>query len=178
MSPNLSLQVAGCRLSDGEAPRRQPANLRLLITGTFNLIVKDRIAFPPERRAFSPDDSRTKRLSLSSNFMNLSRAREGCQLTETTGLPQFLHREGADDEPRYFWRQQSGRRRRSPSQPYTKCCTSNDLRATKRDFRDEWSGLVRHAPRRKRSNLIKDRLEVLAKPFEELCPRMRTPWPG
>jgi hypothetical protein len=27
----------------------------LLTTGTFNLVVKDRIAFPPERRAFSPE---------------------------------------------------------------------------------------------------------------------------
>src|SRR5580704_15224514 len=38
--------------------------------------------------------------------------------------------------------------------------------------------MFRHMPRRKRLNLRKDRLEVLSKPFEELCPRMRIPWPG
>ena len=40
---------------------------------------------------------------------------------------------------------------------------------------------VRPRHERKRSNLKKDRLEVLAvtlKPFEELCPRMKAPWPG
>src|SRR5215475_14686591 len=30
------------------------------LTGTFNLFVKDRIAFPPERRAFSPAGKHTE----------------------------------------------------------------------------------------------------------------------
>ena len=29
--------------------------LFLLTTGTFNLVVKDRTAFPPQRRVFSPE---------------------------------------------------------------------------------------------------------------------------
>ena len=45
---------------------RTYARIRSLTTGTFNLVVKDRIAFPPERRVFSPDGSRTGRIPLSS----------------------------------------------------------------------------------------------------------------
>ena len=47
---------------------------RNLTTGTFNQVVKDRIAFPPERRVFSPAGSRYE----SSRPRNLLKYRSGC----------------------------------------------------------------------------------------------------
>ena len=69
---------------------------------------------------------------------------------------------------------------RSPfgAQRRTKFNLLNAVRAMCRGFRGRMSPIFRHMPRRKRLNLRKDRLEVLLKPFEEPCPRMRIPWPG
>jgi len=39
-----------------------------LTTGTFNLVVKDRIAFPPERRAFSPGGAQRVRTDCPRNL--------------------------------------------------------------------------------------------------------------
>jgi hypothetical protein len=61
----------------------------------------------------------------------------------------------------------------------TRGAQSASIRATKGVFRRDVDSF-RHEPRRKRTNLKKDHLEVLAvtlKPFEELCPRIKTPWP-
>jgi len=54
LGPNI-YTPSGARTLNGNsaAPLRIPRNLT---TGTFNLVVKDRFAFPPERRVFSPGE--------------------------------------------------------------------------------------------------------------------------
>lgn len=58
-----------------------------LTTGTFNLIVKDRVASPPERRVFGSaglirDESNRPR-----NLSKISLSLRGCQLSLLTGFP-------------------------------------------------------------------------------------------
>ena len=60
---------------------------RNLTTGTFNQVVKDRIAFPPERRVFSPAGSRYES-SRPRNLLKISSWLLACQLLEFTGFPQ------------------------------------------------------------------------------------------
>ena len=59
---------------------------RNLTTGTFNQVVKDRIAFPPERRVFSPTRSRYES-SRPRNLLKISSWLLACQLLEFTGFP-------------------------------------------------------------------------------------------
>src|SRR5437879_5452998 len=60
---------------------------RNLTTGTFNQVVKDRIAFPPERRVFSPAGSRYES-SRPRNLLKISFWLLACQLPEFTRFPQ------------------------------------------------------------------------------------------
>jgi hypothetical protein len=151
----------------------------LLITGTFNLFVKDRIAFRLSGAPSELGSTRTRRIDLSSKPFELIAPAQGCQLTETTGLPQDLHtrEEPGTEEPRYLLKD------RMAGAESTAQCTQLLLRQgfiAQRDAASVEPGPENFGdrPTRKRSNLKKDRLEVLAKPFEELCPRMRIPWPG
>ena len=62
-----------------------------LTTGTFNLIVKDRFAFPPERRVFSPSGSRNES-SRPRNLLKISFYLRPSQSTECTGFPHEIRR--------------------------------------------------------------------------------------
>ena len=68
-----------------------------LTTGTFNLVVKDRSASPPERRVFSPGDHTEARPTvLETCFGNLCKLRvrcPGCQPIAFTGFPPVMHNE-------------------------------------------------------------------------------------
>ena len=69
LEPEPFHTVVGRRLSVvGETPRTssQRSLRQTHLTGTFNLFVKDRLAFPPERRAFSPEQITRMRICLSS----------------------------------------------------------------------------------------------------------------
>jgi hypothetical protein len=60
-----------------------------LTTGTFNLIVKDRFAFPPERRVFSPPGSRNES-SRPRNLLKISFCLRPSQLADCTGFPHEI----------------------------------------------------------------------------------------
>src|SRR5207248_11486247 len=61
---------------------------RNLTTGTFNQVVKDRFAFPPERRVFSPAGS-NEESSRPRNLLKISFRLRACQLPDFTGFPHF-----------------------------------------------------------------------------------------
>ena len=132
-----------------------------LTTGTFNLIVKDRIAFrlsgaPSVQNGLTP-----MRIRLSSKPFNLIAQSCCCQPIVPTGFPPVFHNRGAA----------TTRSADNHAQPQELVQS-----ATKRLFRLQL-GLFRHKPKRKIINLRKDQLEVLAttaKPFEEPCPRMKS----
>ena len=144
---------------------RTCARVLHLTTGTFNLIVKDRIAlrlsgaysvqneFPVWCGHSCPQPFWNKS-ACPRNLLNLVRALTDCQPIVPTGFPQ-----------------------------------------TPGSFNQTWGALLQTAKRASAlanpclltqakaedSSLRKDRLEVIAtnaKPFEALWPRIRTPWPG
>ena len=142
-----------------------------LTTGTFNLIVKDRKQDPPEGTAFSPERNHTSaNPSVLETFQTyraeLLRVNPLCSqdfhLIFTLGSCYRL-----------------SRRRLGP-------CDSGTLKDSNARLPLELWAEIHSAPahgtrQRKSSNLRKDHLEVVAtnaKPFEEPCPRIKTPWPG
>ena len=76
----------GLETLDGNfaAPFRAPRNLT---TGTFNLVVKDRIAFPPERRVFSPGELTKVNPTVLETFQKYRSARQRVNL----GSSQDFH---------------------------------------------------------------------------------------
>jgi hypothetical protein len=89
----LPKTVVGHRSSIvGKSQRPQMRPGRYSITGTFNLFVKDRIAFRLSGAPSGPKAGSHKASKLSPrNLLNLSRTCERCQLYGFTGLPQLLH---------------------------------------------------------------------------------------
>jgi hypothetical protein len=61
-----------------------------LTTGTFNLIVKDRLASPPERRVFSPERTQNES-ACPRNLLKISFCLRRSQLADCTGFPQKQH---------------------------------------------------------------------------------------
>ena len=142
-------------------------NLSYSITGTFNLFVKDRLAFRLSGAPSVQNRSRTNaNLSVLETFQNYRLRRIAVNPKESQDFHNFC----TVVRTRLRSRRRAGNGARATR-----------WRTTKRVFRLENRPIFRHEPRRKRSNLEKDHLEVLAmtlKPFEEPCPRMQTPWPG
>jgi hypothetical protein len=66
-----------------------------LTTGTFNLVVKDRIAFRLSGAPSVQTGSHESESVCPRNPSNISRAAEQCQPAETTGFPPDLHSRGA-----------------------------------------------------------------------------------
>ena len=70
---------------------RTCARIRSLTTGTFNLIVKDRISDPPERREFSPPVDTQRHLRPSSKPYKHTVQRKPRQLADRTEFPRDFH---------------------------------------------------------------------------------------
>ena len=69
---------------------RTYARIRSLTTGTFNLIVKDRISTPPERREFSPAGD-THVPSRPRNPSTIPCGEKPCQSAHPTEFPLLFH---------------------------------------------------------------------------------------
>jgi hypothetical protein len=141
-----------------ETPHRW--GIPFLTTGTFNLVVKDRIAFPPERRVSVHANPPLGRIRVSSKpFKNIVLL-TACQSGVFTGFPHGGTTR-SQALPAFLLRSKTHLPSRSSADSHL---------GTKTYFR--------HEPRRKIIWLRKDPMEVLAikqkphKPFEELCPRI------
>ena len=137
--------------------RLEPEHFHLT-TGTFNLIVKDRIASRLSGAPSVRTNLRHRRESVRPrNLVKATRRREPCQPAEATGFPPVFNKYG--EAQSIVWRTLTTRdetRFRSPTQP-------GSARAEAEDY-----------------ELIKDRLEVLlfAKPFRDLVPECEPRDPG
>ena len=142
MSPNLSLpSLVVSRWSLARSPRPQTTIRDDSFNWHVQPICQRPIRFPPERRAFSPEQiTHGCGPVCPRNLLKLQLSSYSCQPEGITRLPQLLH--SCED-----------------SKPRGAQCAS--LRATKGVFRRDVNQF-RHEPRRKRANLKKDHLEVLA----------------
>jgi hypothetical protein len=129
-----------------------------LTTGTFNLIVKDRITGPPERwRIQSIRVPRHRRgFVCPRNLLTVSRRRERCQPFEITGFPPDFHSKGS------FY-------------PITRRALLERTRLTLPLWKQTVLFGTRRSGRRSDHQKIAWRFCYSRKPFRELCPRMRTP---
>jgi hypothetical protein len=154
-------------LTDNLRPLRAEAHLvstfRLepehfhLTTGTFNLIVKDRIASRLSGAPSVRTSSRHRRESVRPrNLSKLSRRRKRCQPAEATGFPPVFHKQRGVRS--IAWRTLATR---DETLPLPSLVFSAQAEAED-------------------SELIKDRLEVLlfAKPFRDLVPECGPRDPG
>ena len=155
---------------------------RTHLTGTFNLFVKDRIAFRLSGAYSVQSRIAQRRISLSSKPFKTTCARRSVStLRNPETSTAFAQLGGTRLKSAWELRATSCERARSCSHvARSSSLAAGFLRTTKRVFRCD-TGRISAQAETEAFKLEKRSFGGFCetrKPFEEPCPRMRTPWPG